>query len=53
MGTIFLVLREISIEPPNVGLASLAQLHILEKWLPLRGERAHVLLLHFQSSYSA
>ena len=34
--------REISIEHPSVGLASLAQ---LEKWFPLRGERAHSLKL--------
>ena len=36
--------REISIEHPSVGLASLAQ---LEKWFPLRGERAHSLKLFF------
>ena len=30
--------REISIEHPSVGLASLAQ---LEKWFPLQGERGH------------
>ena len=35
--------REISIEHPSVGLASLAQL--LEKWFPLWGERAHSLKL--------
>ena len=34
--------REISIEHPSVGLASLAQ---LEKWFPLWGERAHSLKL--------
>ena len=34
--------REISIEHPSVGLASLAQ---LEKWFPFQGERAHSLLL--------
>ena len=34
--TWFHVTREISIEHPSVGLASLAQ---LEKWFPLQGER--------------
>ena len=36
--------REISIEHPSVGLASLAQL-VLEKWFPLQDERAHSLKL--------
>ena len=35
--------REISIEHPSVGLASLAQLLLLGKWFPLQGERAHSL----------
>ena len=33
--------REISIEHPSVGLASLAQL--LEQWFPLHGKQAHSL----------
>ena len=37
---IYYISREISIEHPSVGLASLAQ---LEKWFPLQGERAHSL----------
>ena len=37
------IYREISIEHPSVGLASLTQL--LEKWFPLWGERAHSLKL--------
>ena len=32
--------REISIEHPSVGLASLAK---LENWFPLQGERGHFL----------
>ena len=35
---IIYISREISIEHPSVGLASLAQ---LEKWFPLQGERGH------------